>query len=226
MKDFKEIFDLIEDNLVKMDEKVNAKLSELYDKLGGYRDTFKKNAFGDNKTVKVDIEGEGDDKTVTVTIDEDDKDKKSKKKKDKLVEMAPFLDNESLHELVVEFLDGGLETDMADILPFLSESDIALLAGKFKEAGVKEFKGLHFEDLVPFASDICIDEMFMEKFLQGEIDENLVPFVSNKCWHELVVKYCEDENSDLNIDEIYPFLNKEDLNLLFKTYLKRRSKKE
>lgn len=223
MKDFKEIFEMIEDNLVKMDEKVNEKLSELYDKLGGYRDAFKKNAHGGNKTVKVDIEGDGENKTVTVTIDEDEK---KSKKKDKLVEMAPFLDNDSLHELVVEFLDGDLETDMDEILPFLNESDIALLVNKFKETGVNEFKGLHLGELFPFASDICIDELFMEKFLHGSIDESLIPFVSDKCWHELVVKYCEDEESELDIDAIYPFLDKKDLNLLFKTYLKRRSKKK
>lgn len=229
MKDFKEIFDMIEDNLVKMDEKVNEKLSELYDKLDGYRDTFKKNSRGDNKTVTVDIEDDGQDKTVTVTIDQDDKKSKKKdkhKKRDKLVEMAPFLDDESLHELVVEFLDGDLETEMDEFLPFLAESDIALLVNKFKETGTNEFKGLYLEELFPFASDVYIDELFMEKFLHGDIDESLIPFVSDKCWHELVVKYCEDEESELDIDAIYPFLDKEDLNLLFKTYLKRRSKKK
>ena len=223
MKDFKEIFDIIEDNLVKMDERVNEKLSALYEKLGEYRDTIKKNAHGDNRTVTVNIDHDGDTKTVTVDID--DSSPKKKKKRDNLVEMAPFLDNESLHELVVEFLDGGLEVDMAEILPFLAKEDIELLLNKFKADGVKEFNGLHLTDLFPFADDVCIDEMFLEKFLQGEFDENLMPFVSDKCWHELVVKYCENENSDLNIDEIYPFLGKEDLKLLFKTYLKRRSKK-
>ena len=229
MKDFNEIFKLIEDNLANMDEKVNEKLSALYDKLDEYRDIFKKNTRGDNKTVTVDIEGEGDNKTVTVTIDEDEKKSKKKdksKKRDKLVEMAPFLDNESLHELVVEFLDGDLETEMDEFLPFLDGRDIALLVNKFKEAGVNEFKGLHLEELFPFADEIYIDELFLEKFLHGSIDESLIPFVSDKCWHELVVKYCEDEESELDIDALYPFLDKEDLNLLFKTYLKRRSKKK
>ena len=211
MKDLNEIFKLIEENLSAMDDKVNEKLSALYDKLDDYRDTFRKNVNGNKKTVTVDIN--------------EDEDKK-KKKKDKLVEMAPFLDNESLHELVVEFLDGGLEVEMSEILPFLSNKDIARLLEKFKESGDKEFKGLHIGELYPFADDICIDEMFIDKFLKGELDESLIPFVSDKCWHELVVKYCENENSNMDIDEIYPFLNKEDLNLLFKTYLKRRSKKE
>ena len=99
MKDFKEIFDIIEDNLVKMDERVNEKLSALYEKLGEYRDTIKKNAHGDNRTVTVNIDHDGDTKTVTVDID--DSSPKKKNKRDNLVEMAPFLDNESLHELVV-----------------------------------------------------------------------------------------------------------------------------
>ena len=224
MKDLNEIFKVIEDNLANMDEKVNEKLSALYDKLDEYRDAFKKNTSGDSRTVTVNIDHDGDTKTVTVDID--DNSVKKPKKKDNLVEMAPFLDNESLHELVVAFLEGGLEVEMAEILPFLSSKDIALLVGRLKETGAKEFKGLHLGDLLPFADDICIDEMFMEKCLKGELDESLIPFVSNKCWHELVVKYCENEDSSLNIDEIYPFLSRDDLKLLFKTYLKRRSKKE
>ena len=222
MKDLNEIFKVIEDNLANMDEKVNERLSALYDKLDEYRDTFRKNAYGENKIVTVNIENDGDNKNVTVNIEEDNE--KKPKKKDQIVEMAPFLDKKNLHELVMEFLDGDLEIEMADILPFLAKDDIALLVNKFKETDVNEFKGLKISDLFPFAEDMCIDEMFMEKFLQGVLDESLIPFVSNKCWHELVVKYCEDENCNFDIDGIYPFLNKEDLNLLFKTYLKRRSK--
>ena len=224
MKDLNEIFKMIEENLSSMDEKVNEKLSALYDKLDDYRDIFKKNVYGDKKgkTVTIEVDSDDGEKTVTVNIDED----KKTKNKDKLVEMAPFLDKESLHELVVEFLDGDLETDMAEILPFLAEDDIALLVKRLKESGENEFKGLRLGELFPFASDICIDELFLEKFLQGQTDESLIPFVSDNCWHELAVKYCENEDSNLNIDEIYPFLDEKDLKLIFKTYLKRRSRKK
>lgn len=208
MKDFNEIFKAFEEGLATMDEQVNEKLSVLYDKLDEYRDAFKKRT--------------GKDKKGDVIIVEEDK--KEKKPKDKLVEIAPYMDEEDLHDLVVEFCDGGLETDMSEILPYLADDDVAYLAKKFK-GGVKEFKGLSLEDLLPFADEGAIDELFLEKFSKGELDESLFSFVSDKCWHELVVKYCENEDSDMNIDEIYPFLDERDLKLLFKTYLKRRSKK-
>ena len=225
MKDINEILKFVEDRIAAADEKVNEQLSALYDKLDEYRDAFRKNVYGEGKTVTVDIDLDidtgGDKRTAQVNADGG----KKTKSKDDLVKMAPFLDKESLHELVVEFLEGDLETEMWAILPFLDERDIALIVGKFKKEGIREFKGLRVENLFPFASDIYLDELFMEKFLQGEIDESLIPFVSAKCLHELVVKYCEDEESNLNIDGLYPFLNKDDLKLLFKTYLTRRSKK-
>lgn len=228
MKDFNEYFSeyfkKMEENLSKIDEKVNEKLSEIYDKLDEYRDTFRKNVSENKKKNGFNFDfGDvtvSDDGTKTVHIN-----KKKEKSEDKFVEMAPFLDNDSLHELVVEFCNSDLETDMAEILPFLEEDDVGLLIAKFS-GGVTEFKGLSLEDLFPFADEKSLDGLFMDKLLNGGLDDTMLPYVSDDCWHKLVVKYCEDENCKIDIDEIYPFLNDGDLRLLFKAYLKRRKSKQ
>lgn len=142
----------------------------------------------------------------------------------KLEEIAPFMDKETLHNLVDEFLYGELEMNIAVVLPFLDEGDISLIMKKLLKCDGETFKGLRVKDLLPFADDKDIDELFIKRAKAGHIDRDMMPFVSENCWHEIVKDYCKDEDSTLNIDEFYPYLDDNDIQLLFKTYLKRQKK--
>lgn len=164
-----------------------------------------------------------------IVVPEDKKEKKSssgdpgkeKTKGDKILGMVPFLDEESLHELTVQFLDGNLEIEMREVLPFLEEEDVALLLNRITENG-EPFKGLELYDVLPFADEEDVGEIFKKKAKEGIIDEGLIDYVDEDCWHEIVRDYCDNENSGLDIDKIYPHLDEDDLKLLFKTYLKRQ----
>lgn len=142
----------------------------------------------------------------------------------KLEEIAPFLDKQTLHNMVEEFLYGDLEVNMAVVVPFLDDGDISLIMKKLLKCDGETFKGLKVKDLLPFADDKDIDELFIKRAKAGRIDKDMMPFVSANCWHEIVKDYCKDEDSTLNIDEFYPYLDDNDIQLLFKTYLKRRKK--
>ena len=136
--------------------------------------------------------------------------------------MVPFLDEESLHELTLQFLDGDLEIEMQKVLPFLGEKDIALLMKKIADNNGEPFKELKLAHLLPFADEQEISRIFKQKAKQGIIDEELISYVDSDCWHEIVVDYCENKDSNLDIDKIYPHLDERDLKLLFKTYLTRQ----
>ena len=169
------------------------------------------------------------DGTKTVTPEEkkeknsgSDESSKKKTKGDKILGMVPFLDEESLHELTVQFIDGNLEIEMREVLSFLEEEDVALLMNKIMENGGEPFRGLELADVLPFADEEDIGEIFKKKAKEGIIDESLIDYVDEDCWHEIVKDYCENEDSELDIDKIYPHLDEDDLKLLFKTYLKRQ----
>ncbi len=161
------------------------------------------------------------DGTKTVTPEKEEE-KKEKTKGDKILGMVPFLDEESLHELTLQFLDGDLEIEMQKVLPFLGEKDIALLMKKIAGNNGEPFKALTLAHLLPFADEQEISRIFMQKAKQGVIDEELISYVDSDCWHEIVVDYCENKDSNLDIDKIYPHLDERDLKLLFKTYLTRQ----
>lgn len=141
---------------------------------------------------------------------------------DRILKILPYLDEDSLHELTVQFLDFGLETDMKKVIPFLDEDDVFLIIKKIIENGGDEYRGVKLDDVLPFADDEAIGELFKKKIKEGILDETLLPYVDEDCLHEIVKEYCNDENSTLDIDKIYPFLDEEDINLLFRSYLKRR----
>jgi len=142
----------------------------------------------------------------------------------KLEDIAPYLDDRSLHNMVWEFLYGDLDMNMTVILPFLSDGDISLLTQMLLKCDGETFKGLKVKDILPFAKEEDINAIFIKRAKSGYLDKEMMPFVGDKCWHEIVKEYCKAEDSNLNIDEVYPYLDDDDITLLFKTYLKRQKK--
>lgn len=144
---------------------------------------------------------------------------------EKIERIAPYLSEETLHEAVEQFVNGELDLDINSILVYLSDDSISLLMKKLTECGGK-FNGLDIEDILVYADSEDVNAAFMAKAREGVIDTAMMPYIDDDCWHELVVEYCKNEDSKLNIDAAYPYLDDEDVALLFKTYLKRRKKKD
>jgi hypothetical protein len=196
-------------------------------------------------------------------------------KHSKLTNMFPFLDDESLHELVLQFIEyteknkekqpqtANSDTngdnlssdnlsnndateprnskttsstssdfstnsteneeekiDINSALPFLPEDDIALLIGKIVENGGK-FGSLSLGTILPFSDDESIDNAFLSLLKQGIFKAEMLPFVSDECLHEVAVGYCKGDFENLNIDAMYPFMDDKDINMIFKTYIKK-----
>lgn len=239
MKDWEKDFEALGEKLSKLGEVVDEKLSELETTINDKVEVYVNKFVEDNEKKRREKADKKNDKPVyeyhangfvtrvydggrkTVTEEDKKEEKKEKTKGDKILGMVPFLDEDSLHELTVQFLEGDLEIEMAEALSYLDEDDIALLMKKITDNGGEPFKGLELADLLPYADDDSIDELFKKRAKQGIIDEDLLAYVSDDCWHEIVKDYCENEDSNLDIDKIYPHLDEDDLKLLFKTYLKR-----
>lgn len=233
MNDFERLFKNVEERLQGVEEKIKRKLDSI-DKV--VNEKLKAHGFGwddgdDEEENAASYNNGGEDVNRAGSTEtaysagstENNYDKKYNVAK-KLEEIAPFLDKETLHNMVDEFLYGDLEMNMTVALPFLSDGDISLIMKKLLKCEGETFKGLKVKDLLPFAEDKDIDELFIKRAKAGYIDRDMMPFVSGKCWHEIVKDYCKDEDSTLNIDEFYPYLDDDDIQLLFKTYLKRQKK--
>ena len=148
---------------------------------------------------------------------------------EKILEMLPFLGRDDLKELATECLKGNVDLSIEDVLPFMNTKDVDALFDQFrKENGEIDLtltgENVNLSDMMPFLSQKLIDDLFLSKS-DKELNVDALPFVSEDCLHKLVVKYAEDPNSEIPIDELYPFLSAQDISLLFKTYLNKHKKK-
>ncbi len=238
MNDFEKFLKSVEVHLEGLDEKIKNKLDKLDSVINeklksrgfGWDADADRKAEGNEKTYgedsRVDVE------TIIINDDEDGdragdyarygEDSGGNSDAEKFEKIAPYMSEKSLHNMVWEFLYGDLEMNMVGILPFLCDEDISLLTKMLLKSEGETFKGLKVKDILPFAKAADIDEIFIKRAKTGYIDREMMPFVSDDCWHEIVKDYCKDEDSTLNMDELYPYLNDEDITLLFKTYLKRQ----
>ena len=207
MKDFEKQMRELEQQMTEMGERLNKLYSEKYAKK--FEDLGRK--ISEKFQVDADLH----------TNDDAEENGGGESNIEKIL---PYLDEDSLHELVVSFINGESDVDMKKVLVYLEEEDISLLIKKLAECDGQEFNGLTVNDLLPYAEEEAVDVLFMKGVRAGVIDKQLMSYVSDDCWHELVKEYCKDENSTLNIDEVFPFLDEDDIRLIFKTYLKRQKK--
>ncbi len=121
----------------------------------------------------------------------EDKEEKPKNKSriHKLVQMLPFMDEETIHELVDKILkeDGfdGIEIGM--VLPFLDSEDATKL---FKKAMSGNHPKLNPMMIAPFVDSDALS-FIVDEFIAGNISES-------------------------QLDALYPFLDEDDLKRLFK----------
>lgn len=110
-------------------------------------------------------------------------------KRHRLIQMLPFMDDETIHDLVQKIVNEGeiAELDITSIMPFVDEADATLL---FKKALSGENPKIN-----PIA---------------------LAPFVEDEALSVVVDEYIAGRLSDTTLDGLYPFLNDADLKRLFK----------
>lgn len=108
------------------------------------------------------------------------------------------------------------------MLPFLEDEELALLAKKIMESDTGEYKGVSLDEVLPFLDEDVVDEAFLYQVQKGQDYRSLLPFVSEEALHKLAVKYVRDELIvDIDMDELYPFMDDDDIRLIFRHELEK-----
>lgn len=139
--------------------------------------------------------------------------------------MLPFLESEDLYELALETLNGNVDVNLVAILPFMDEEDVDKICVDLANNPLWAEK-VNLVALYPFASEEYIDKLFESQVKQGKIDNAALPFVSDEALHKLVLLYIDNPDLNIDLDALYPFLDSEDISLLFKAYMKNNKKRK
>ena len=134
----------------------------------------------------------------------------------------PFASDEGLSKLLKLVLDSDDEEfNLLCLLPFLTDDDLAMIAQIIIAKG-RSFGKISLEYLLPFMDDAAVDQVFLLKVKNHDSSaKKIVPFVSDECFHELVKDYASGKMNEIDWDAYYPYLDDEDLHLLFQTELAR-----
>lgn len=130
---------------------------------------------------------------------------------DKLVDIAPFLDEKMLDDLVTRAMEneGNLNIKNAIALaPFLSEQSLNRLAATL-EGNLHDLVGL-----APFLSQEALDGIIERA--DGNVKDlvPLAPFLSQQALNKLVLRSADQEVNDDNLTALAPFLDQETLDVL------------
>lgn len=115
---------------------------------------------------------------------------KPRMRTEKLLQLLPFLDDDNIHELFEKIINDDAsvsDLNLPMILPFLNDKDASALFEKAFYAG-----NTNYDPLL------------------------IAPFVSEKTLSLVVDQFLEGKISSDKMDQLYPFLSREDLNRLFK----------
>ena len=110
-------------------------------------------------------------------------------KTEKLIKMLPHMDEEDIHEIVIDILKD--------------------------EESLRE---LNIEELLPFLSEQDCDSLFILAIRAGNkklIPSNIAPFVSKECLSQVVDEYIDGKYQGLDIDSLYQFLSSKDIKRVF-----------
>lgn len=198
-------------NVQQMQSRLQAGLAKMSEKL--------EQTFGDGGTFEMKmgkVMDAVDAGTVTVHIRED---KKKGKKLDlsRIADMAPYLDEEFLNQLLenadLTDLDG-----LDEIAPFLSREALEKLV---ERATVNDLEMI--VDVAPFLSKEALDKAVRQCVEAGSPDaiEELAPFLSKETVDWIVFTAME-RKLELNFEELYPFLRKETLQNLAKVLIEKQ----
>lgn len=139
--------------------------------------------------------------------------KKSGKKLDlsRIADLAPFLDEGGLDELL-EDVDLSDLDGLDEIAPFLTKETLEKLVDR---APLDDLETI--VDIAPFLGKAALDKIIRRCVESGQVDDigELAPFLSKETLEWLVVAAIK-EGIELDFDELYPFLSKEILRKLAK----------
>ena len=138
-------------------------------------------------------------------------------------------DNVSIGVKPEEILENEKEIDeslekIEKMLPFLKESTLKEIAEKILNDD-PNYKDVSLSKVVCFMNQIDTDELFFS-LLNGNDDRYkiIIPFVSNDALSKVTKLYLEGNCQSIDMDLIYPFLNEDDLKLVFEHALESRNK--
>ena len=157
---------------------------------------------------------------VKIAVKHPEQKQKKRKKLDlrRIADMAPFLDEGYLDELLenadLSDLDG-----LDEIAPFLSQTTMENL---LERACVDDMEII--AEIAPFLSKAALDKTVRRCLESGDIDgiEELAPFLSKETLDQLVDTVIANK-ADLDMEELYPFLSKEALRKLAKYMMQQQN---
>lgn len=105
------------------------------------------------------------------------------------------------------------------VLPFLDKEDIRKIVDRIIENS-EEYRDLNLISVMPFLPKEDADRLFVEFILEGENDNqkhlySIAPFISTEALSKFVDRYLEGNYQDVNVDGLYPFMNKKDVKRVF-----------
>lgn len=108
------------------------------------------------------------------------------------------------------------------LLPFLDDEELSEIADMIINDH-EDLKGLKLATIFPFLSTEKCDEIFLAKMTSIDSKElsSLVPFVSQQTLTKLVDEYLEGNFEKINMNALYPFLDKADIKRIFFHELKK-----
>ena len=109
------------------------------------------------------------------------------------------------------------------ILPFLDEEDLKEIVEAILAKDDK-YEFLPLDILFPYLNEEDCDRLFLMALddvdMKNKIDiQKLVPFVSEECMDKFVDLYVQGKYKNVNIDELYPFMNNKSIKKIFSYYL-------
>lgn len=185
-------------------EQMEAKRKEMEQRL----QNGLKQIFGQDSDFRKDVAG-----VVKIAVKSPESKQKKKKKLDlrRIADMAPFLDEGYLDELLenadLSDLDG-----LDEIAPFLSQETMDKLLERISVDDMEMIV-----EIAPFLSKAALDYMVNRCIAAGRLDdiEELAPYLSEEAL-DCVADAAIAGNLDVDMEELYPFLSKETLRKLAK----------
>lgn len=109
------------------------------------------------------------------------------------------------------------------ILPFLGEEDLKEIVEAIL-AKDEKYEFLPLDILFPYLNEEDCDRLFLmaldDEDMKNKIDiQKLVPFVSEECMDKFVDLYVQGKYKNVNIDELYPYMNNKSIKKIFSYYL-------
>ena len=178
-------------------------------------------------------------KKEIIFTDEEDKEAyeevlkaQKKERKDPLDQFVEGMENfgEKINKVVNDAFKGFSNSrynektrKIKKILPFLDEEDLKEIVEAIL-AKDEKYEFLPLDILFPYLNEEDCDRLFLmaldDEDMKNKIDiQKLVPFVSEECMDKFVDLYVQGKYKNINIDELYPFMNNKSIKKIFSYYL-------